>query len=261
MKLYTFLKLLTLMSVFTSLSAQAYQLSGFKWDSTTPGTGASLTWGYAENGSDCRVDPSNCDSGSASDISTILPDGYQQVDNEVRSAFNVWSNFADVDFTFTNYNPDILISEHSIDGSFGILAQTTSSYYSVANEDLGLGYQSDIAFDSNDTYKLNPDDSSDDFFFNVLTHEIGHALGLSHVDDQNSLMYRSVSEGFIGPQADDIAGIQFLYGTGGDRLGLDDVYSDLLSDSSDVTAVPLPAAFWLMLSGCGVITAIRKRIS
>ncbi len=260
MKRHSYLKIVALFSVLTSFSVQAYQLSGYKWGASAPGTGALLTWGYAENNSNCRVDPSNCAPGSANNLSrTMLPGGFRQIDDEVRSAFNVWENYADVDFVFTNNNPDILIGQHSIDNTFGILAQTTTSYFTVANN-LGSGFQSDIAFDADDNFKLNPDDSTGSFFFNVIAHEIGHTLGLSHAEDENSLMFGSLSDGFVGPQADDIAGIQFLYGADTKPIAIQSLNGNLQSDLSEITAVPIPAAFWLMVSGFGVVTAMRKRI-
>lgn len=48
----------------------------------------------------------------------------------------------------------------------------------------------------------------------VASHEIGHALGLSHSEDQHSLMY-PVYQGFVSDfrlSRDDIAGIQTIYG-------------------------------------------------
>jgi hypothetical protein len=46
----------------------------------------------------------------------------------------------------------------------------------------------------------------------VTAHEIGHALGLGHTAVPNSLMNPFYTEAFSGPQADDIAGMQFIYG-------------------------------------------------
>ena len=49
--------------------------------------------------------------------------------------------------------------------------------------------------------------------YNVALHEIGHLLGLSHSQDQNAIMYALYDEGRNNLRADDIAGIQSLYGS------------------------------------------------
>ena len=56
-------------------------------------------------------------------------------------------------------------------------------------------------------------------FRRVAVHELGHALGLNHEDDVPAIMVTSISRGdtIVAPQADDIAGVDALYGTGTSR--------------------------------------------
>jgi predicted Zn-dependent protease len=49
--------------------------------------------------------------------------------------------------------------------------------------------------------------------YNVSLHEIGHLLGLAHSQDQNAIMYAYYAEDRNDLRADDIAGIQSLYGS------------------------------------------------
>jgi hypothetical protein len=129
MKLFSFLKAFVLItSIGLSFSTQAYVLSDgdFKWGSTTPGVGASLSWGYANGGTACRVGSDACGGGTVSDISTsILPEGAAVIDSEVHRAFDAWSSVADLTFTFTtDSSPDILIGGHGFDGPGSILAHS-----------------------------------------------------------------------------------------------------------------------------------------
>jgi predicted Zn-dependent protease len=49
-------------------------------------------------------------------------------------------------------------------------------------------------------------------FFSVMLHEVGHALGLGHAPNPQSVMYYQYQGVRTGLQAGDIAGIQALYG-------------------------------------------------
>jgi hypothetical protein len=273
MKLYNNIwKLLPLVSLFAAFSAQAYELTGYKWDSASPGTGAAITWGFAANHDDCRVDPSACRPGVMRRVSSKILENastFEPVLSNTLRGFDVWEEMANVHFEYTDNDPDILVGQRRMDGVGGTLAQTTTSFLPSGDE-LDRVNQSDVVFDNKDFFALDFDLGASELpsFHNALTHEIGHALGLSHSSDPDSLMYSSISDEFLGPQADDIAGMQFLYGTGAQSELLLET-EDINLDTSDlqvitydgVQAVPLPAAFWLMLSGCGVITAIRKRIA
>lgn len=81
-------------------------------------------------------------------------------------------------------------------------------YYPPNN---GTSAAGDIHFDIAETWDLSFAGSGIDIF-QVTAHELGHALGLDHTAVANSLMNPFYVETFSGPQADDIAGMQFIYG-------------------------------------------------
>lgn len=227
-------RLLVFVAALLPVSAQAYTTFGFKWGSPQLGEGAKITWGYAPNGSACRIE--TCTLSDLSHLSRLPGDFRSEVDR----AFDAWSAVADIDFVFeTGGSPDILIGALDIDGRGGVLADSNTRYRT--NTSPGTAIESDIRFDTSDTLFAR--------FFNVLTHEIGHSLGLGHVDDRDALMHSFVSTRFQGPQKDDIAGIQYLYG------------SRNISPSRRLAPIPLPATFWMLLCGLVLLstTAFQRR--
>ncbi|KAF3847941.1 hypothetical protein F7725_020969 [Dissostichus mawsoni] len=108
------------------------------------------------------------------------------VDRAIRNALNVWSDHGD---------------HNSFDGPNGLLAHAYPP---------GQGMGGDTHFDEDENWTK---DSSAYNLFIVASHELGHALGMSHSTDPGALMYPnySYSEGFPLSE-DDIEGIQALYG-------------------------------------------------
>jgi hypothetical protein len=89
-----------------------------------------------------------------------------------------------------------------IDGPYGILAQS----------DLPVGASAASVmqqlFDSAEPWYAE----APDLMLACMTHEIGHALGMSHIPNRNALLDPFVVEGRSNPQPPDVADIQSRYG-------------------------------------------------
>lgn len=68
-----------------------------------------------------------------------------------------------------------------------------------------------LHFDEFETWKDQPGGQGIRLY-NVSLHEIGHLLGLGHSQDSNAIMYAYYGEDRNDLRADDVAGIQSLYG-------------------------------------------------
>ncbi|MBC7452193.1 MAG: matrixin family metalloprotease [Massilia sp.] len=198
------------------MSASAYVLGPTtpgKWGPAAMGTGATVSWSLMPTGTHCDADYTGCVITSLADF---MPVGYM---NAITSAFAAWSAVADITFVkvaddgaaynATTASGDIRLGGQTIDGAFNALA------FGNLPPDNGNSAAGDIHFDTAEAWKLGFGGSGFDLF-QVLAHELGHAIGLDHsVTDPlvgPSLMDAYYSETTRGLQADDIAGARFLYG-------------------------------------------------
>ncbi len=97
---------------------------------------------------------------------------------------------------------DVRIGGHMLNGAGGALALSN------------FPNSGDVLLDTADIAFLTLPGENYLRLRNVLTHEVGHALGLGHVesDDSNSLMEPQLHLSFDGPQIDDIRGMHWMYG-------------------------------------------------
>lgn len=182
-----------------------------KWGSPVFGTGATVTWSLMATGTSCAADFAGC---TITALADFMPAGFL---GALNAAFAAWSAVADLTFIQVAdsgagcaFNAagcvgDIRIGGHAFDGAGGTLAH---GFYPPANGDTAAG---DIHFDIAELWKIGFGGGGFDIF-QVFAHELGHALGLNHTAVPASLMNPFYTEAFSGPQADDIAGMQFIYG-------------------------------------------------
>lgn len=134
----------------------------------------------------------------------------------VRRAFEIWA--AETPLTFTEVadraSADIEIGWASgahdglepFDGPGNVLAHATFPNPFAPRRVL-------LRFDEDERWVDSPAQNVD--LLTVAIHEIGHTLGLGHSRDQLAVMYAAYSGPRRALAADDIAGIQELYGAGG----------------------------------------------
>lgn len=137
--------------------------------------------------------------------------------NVIHSAFDRWEELTGLTYVFepnddgsthgvlggqVGVRGDVRIGMKFIDGGSNILA-----YNAFPND-------GDMVLDSGDAGFFANSSSNYRRFFNVLTHEHGHGLGIAHVCPLNNtkLMEPLASTAFSGPQFDDILTGQRLYG-------------------------------------------------
>ena len=232
-----------------------------KWDldrsadtAVVPGVGVSLTYSFVTSDSVRQINTNR----SVIPISEALPNFSE---NEIRSAFTAWSDVANITFTeimdsgldhFEDLDAgrlesgaDIRIGAFALDGPGSLRARTNIRSVMNDSTDLREFRGSIVTFDLDENWVVDAIDGDRRTLdvFNVAAHEIGHVIGLNHSGVTGSLMdtASAATETFRGPQADDIAGAQFLYGP------------------PATSAIPEPTSGWLITLAATCVSLVRRR--
>lgn len=132
----------------------------------------------------------------------------------IRGSFDRWAAVTPLTFTETSSGGDIRIGWHtgdhgdgsSFDGPGNVLAH---AFYPPPN---GGEIAGDMHFDDAETWSVNTPPSGFDLA-TVALHELGHSLGLGHSSVSSAVMYAFYGGARRELAADDIEGIQSIYGT------------------------------------------------
>lgn len=187
-----------------------YELSEIKWGSSTPGTtGGQVTWSFASlAGAIYNFD------------ATISEAAFQAL---IRAAFEAWEDIANIDFVEVadSANSDIRLGWDFIDGMNGTVGEAAYSYF-ISPTGFDTFDFAEIRFDTSEIWSTDPNYvGSAVNFFAVALHEIGHALGLDHSTNPDTIMYFQTNA-TVDLTSFDIAGAQAIYGAaigGGGLIG------------------------------------------
>lgn len=207
-------------------------LSGGKWGGTANGSsGGVVTWSLIGAGKTGVIEAFGTTGFGFRDDKTTNGQSVTgfNVFTALQGAFQSWEAVADIEFVqvadggervIGGHSADIRIAFGYIDGEDGrVLGK---AFFAPQSSSKRAG---DILFDDEEFGAAFLEDK----FVAVAAHEIGHAIGLRHVNDTAALMNPVVGE-HTAPQPDDIQGARQIYGRPREtikRLELDEDMPDV----------------------------------
>lgn len=236
-------------------SASGYTITGSQWPQPSgDGTPVTITFSYNNF----------LDGGLKDPEGVSVPADYLRLVTE--EAFGLWASVAPLNFVevpdigtpvyngnTAGYNSfpldsfgQIRLNHRFINGTDAQNGMPTTKALAYFPNSLTSRIAGDIHFDNGDPWAIVGTPSEPDVL-GILTHEIGHAIGIGHSDLAGTVMnpaaLRRMGPGTGILTADDIAGVQAIYGVG---VG------------SVTTLVPEPSAIVLALLALGH-TSHRRR--
>jgi len=185
--------------------------------------------------------------------------------NAVLGAAQTWAQQAAINFTVVSDSgaPSGTGSYQQGDPGFGDIR--IGGFDFGDNGILALGFMpppvnnysvaGDIAFNTGQVFNINGLDYD---LYTVALHELGHAPGLDHSTAASAIMYPVYQGVDYGLHADDVAGIQSIYGA-----RMPDAYdaaspNNTVATASDITSQIDPAALTSVLTGLDITTIADK---
>jgi len=241
---------LPLLAILAPLDVQAFQfVDGDRWSRTATDDGTlkqgqptTLTWGIIPDGT--GISGGHGEDPSPSDLIAMMDGFYGSGGGDLtqRPWFALfadplerWEEVSGLSYVYEPNDPGTTLNGNNppfgTRGSLGSVPDVRIGGHSIvvqgADNILAYNYfpdSSDMVIDTDDTSFYGSTTNNSRALRNVVMHEAGHGIGLSHVDSNDSaiLMESFLNLSFDGPQLDDILAAHRAYGDAWEKNGGND---------------------------------------
>ncbi len=182
-------------------------MSHTRWTTVTDFDGSSatrvVTWSLVSNGALMNGQFGSSDA-TVTPLSFFMFPGFEQI---LRQAFAAWEAVADIAFVQVSDGSDNLAMGVGMGGDIRIGGGVIPGFLAVANlpDDSSSAPAGDILFDRTESWDAGK-------LLAVAMHEIGHSIGLAHINVAGAVMNSIVDFGLSALSAIDIVAAVALYG-------------------------------------------------
>lgn len=216
-----------------------------KWGEQTVGVGATITYSLMATGTSCERLGAGC---TFINFDDFLPSAWESI---LTDAFGAWSSVADLTFIEVGDEGEefndgsnsgmIRLGGRIMDGTNGRLA---TGYYPGEG---GAAMGGDLHLDVDEIWDIDIFGAGFDLL-SILTHEIGHTIGLKHSDDRDSLMFGLYQTRTNGIQEHDAEIAAALYGN-----------PEGFQDSNQSVQVSAPPMFYLFIVALAMLIYVPRK--
>ena len=192
--------------------------SGFRSGTGTP---ARITWSIVPDGT--TIPGGGAGSSGPSVLNAFMSSAFTfGVTGEalIEQSFNRWGELSGVTFVRESNDDGSSFSNSTFNGVLGVRGDIRIGGQVLDGPGSTLAFNffpnagGDMVLDTSEFNFFRSPNANSRAFRNVIMHELGHAIGLNHVDSSSDrlLLEPSINLSFDGPQLDEVRAVQFIFG-------------------------------------------------
>jgi len=192
--------------------------SGFRSGRGIPAT---ITWSIVPDGTTIPgASPGSTGTSDLNDFFSTAFTGGVTGEALIEQSFNRWDELSGLSVVRELNDDGIAFSNSIFNGVLGVRGDIRIGGQELDGPNGTLAFNffpddgADMVLDTSEFNFFRLPTNNNRAFRNVIMHEVGHAIGLNHIEStsDNLLLEPSINLSFDGPQLDEVRAIQFVFG-------------------------------------------------